>query len=205
MNRFSTLFFGILATFATSWIGLVLIPAYQIGNLQPVEDAATGDLNPPAQSGLSQHGSVVYAANGCAQCHTQVVRSANSGSEIEREWGARQTVARDFIYDKHPQMGVLRLGPDLASMAKRFPVASDLHTLLYAPAMKNGLSKMPSYSFLYETRKIQGEVSAEALKLDPPYAPKAGFEVVPTDEAKALVAYLLSLNRNYGLPEAPVK
>jgi cytochrome c oxidase cbb3-type subunit II len=30
-----------------------------------------------------------------------------------------------------------------------------------------------------------------------------GYEVVPTEDAKALVAYLLSLKRDYPLPEAP--
>jgi cytochrome c oxidase cbb3-type subunit 2 len=205
MNRFSTLFFGILAAFSLSWIGLVLVPAYQIGNLKPVEDAATGDLNPPAFSGLSQRGSVVYAANGCAQCHTQMVYSANNGADIDRQWGSRQTVARDFLYEKHPQLGVMRFGPDLASVGKRYSTAESLHTLLYAPSMKNSLSKMPAHSFLYETRRIRGEASLEALNLLPPYMPALGFEVVPTDDAKALVAYLLSLNRSYGLPEAPVK
>jgi len=37
----------------------------------------------------------------------------------------------------------------------------------------------------------------------PPDSPPEGYEVVPTYEAEALVAYLLSLNRNYPLPEAP--
>ena len=34
-------------------------------------------------------------------------------------------------------------------------------------------------------------------------APPPGYEVVPTAEGKALVDYLLSLKKNYPLPEAP--
>ena len=36
------------------------------------------------------------------------------------------------------------------------------------------------------------------------YAPEAGYGVVPTRRAKALVEYLLSLKINYSLPEAPI-
>jgi cytochrome c oxidase cbb3-type subunit 2 len=54
-------------------------------------------------------------------------------------------------------------------------------------------------------QQIQGQPSDEAIRgLTGPHAPPAGYEVVPTDDAKALVAYLLSLNRNYPLPEAPL-
>ena len=64
---------------------------------------------------------------------------------------------------------------------------------------------MPSYSYLYKVRKIQGQPSNESLVgLTGPHAPKPGYEVIPTDDAKALVAYLLSLNQNYPLPESPV-
>ena len=37
----------------------------------------------------------------------------------------------------------------------------------------------------------------------PPDKTPEGYEIVPTYEAEALVAYLVSLNRNYPLPEAP--
>jgi cytochrome c oxidase cbb3-type subunit II len=41
------------------------------------------------------------------------------------------------------------------------------------------------------------------LKLEGADAPRPGHEIVPTAEAEALVAYLLSLKRDYALPEAP--
>ena len=65
---------------------------------------------------------------------------------------------------------------------------------------------MPQYAFLYETRAIEGAGSVHALQFeaDSNYAPAAGYEVVPTDRAEALVEYLLSLQLNYSLPEAQI-
>lgn len=60
---------------------------------------------------------------------------------------------------------------------------------------------MPSYRFLYEKRRITGEPSAEALKLTGNDAPPTGWEVVPTYEAKCLVAYLMSLDQSHALNE----
>jgi cytochrome c oxidase cbb3-type subunit 2 len=64
---------------------------------------------------------------------------------------------------------------------------------------------MPSFNDLFLVRKIQGQLSKEALDLTGEDAPKPGYEVVPTSDAKNLVAYLLSLRHDYPLPEAPVK
>jgi len=58
---------------------------------------------------------------------------------------------------------------------------------------------------LFLVRKIQGQRSDEALDLTGADAPKEGYEVIPTVEAKNLVAYLLSLRHDYPLPEAPIK
>jgi hypothetical protein len=43
----------------------------------------------------------------------------------------------------------------------------------------------------------------DAVKLDGADVPPPGYEVVPTEDGKALVDYLLSLKRDYALPEAP--
>ena len=55
----------------------------------------------------------------------------------------------------------------------------------------------------FQTREIQGQPSVDALKLEGTEAPSPGYEIVPTQEGKALVGYLLSLKKNYPLPEAP--
>jgi len=61
---------------------------------------------------------------------------------------------------------------------------------------------MPPFRFLFEKRKIRGQPSPDALVLPREEAPAPGYEVVPKPEAKALVAYLLSLKANAPLPEA---
>jgi len=76
------------------------------------------------------------------------------------------------------------------------------HVHLYSPRSINLDSNMPSYRFLYEKRRIAGERSADALQLSGPDAPPEGWEIVPTYDAKCLVAYLMALNQSHPLKEA---
>jgi cytochrome c oxidase cbb3-type subunit 2 len=75
------------------------------------------------------------------------------------------------------------------------------HVHLYAPRSINPDSNMPAYRFLYEKRRIAGERSAEALQLSGSDAPPAGWEIVPTYDAKCVVAYLMGLNQSHPLKE----
>lgn len=61
---------------------------------------------------------------------------------------------------------------------------------------------MPAYKFLYETRRVSGERSADALKLSGAEALPDEWEVVPSYDAKCLVAYLMSLDQSHALTEA---
>ena len=60
---------------------------------------------------------------------------------------------------------------------------------------------MPGYHFLYEKRRISGERAADALKLGEGDAVPEGWEVVPTYDARCLVAYLMSLDQSHALNE----
>jgi cbb3-type cytochrome oxidase cytochrome c subunit len=73
------------------------------------------------------------------------------------------------------------------------------HVHLYSPRSINVDSNMPSYRFLYQTRRITDAPSADALKLTGSEAPTEGWEIVPTYDAKCLVAYLMSLNQSHPL------
>jgi cytochrome c oxidase cbb3-type subunit 2 len=75
------------------------------------------------------------------------------------------------------------------------------HVHLYSPRSINVDSNMPSYRFLYQTRRISDASSAEALRLTGSDAPPDGWEVVPTFDARCLVAYLMSLNQSHPLKE----
>jgi cytochrome c oxidase cbb3-type subunit 2 len=61
---------------------------------------------------------------------------------------------------------------------------------------------MPAFKFLYEKRRITGERAVDALKLTGEDAPEEGWEVVPSYDAKCLVAYLMSLDQSHELKEA---
>jgi cbb3-type cytochrome oxidase cytochrome c subunit len=78
------------------------------------------------------------------------------------------------------------------------------HQHLYNPrsVLVETVSNMPSYKFLYEKRRITGERSADALKLTGADAPGDEWEIVPSYDAKCLVAYLMSLDQSHELKEA---
>lgn len=193
-------FIGLLAAFVIGWGGLVLGSHKQLGSLAPYYDDSESASYPARPPGLAARGQLVYADLGCAACHTQQVRRPDFGSDKDRGWGDRQSVARDYIHQSRPQLGALRVGPDLANLAGRKPSppdAEDLYKLLYA-----GSELHPSFKFLFDDRKIVGQRSDQALRLIGKLAPTAGHEVVPTERAQTLVAYLLSLNTPYEYPEA---
>jgi cbb3-type cytochrome oxidase cytochrome c subunit len=319
MKGLAPLFLGIFGTFAFSWIGLTVIPTWQIGHLNPESDEEGTDHYPRPQSGLFVRGAHVYAANGCVYCHSQQVRADYIADDIERKWGNRRSAPRDYIFERPVFLGKMRMGQDLANIGARAPAPDESpapagaagspatapaaspgtspasaappaaaqaaspssgsspataaaaspgtspasaaspnaspppgqptgvaspspgqmanttpggsspaapsaqipgapwpiqtaglppmysaawhHVHLYAPRSINPDSNMPAYRFLYEKRRIAGERSAEALQLSGGDAPPQGWEVVPTYDAKCVVAYLMGLNQSHPLKE----
>jgi cytochrome c oxidase cbb3-type subunit 2 len=200
MKSGSVFFVGLFAALALSWGGIVLGSHKQLGALGPYFDEGDSASFPARPTGGAARGQLVYADLGCAACHTQQVRRPDVGGDQARGWGERQSVARDYIFQLRPQLGAARVGPDLANLAGRKPSApdaEDLLKLLYA-----GSPLHPAYAFLFENRAIAGERSAAALKLAGSLAPAAGREIVPTERAQSLVAFLLSLNNTYDYPES---
>jgi cbb3-type cytochrome oxidase cytochrome c subunit len=325
MKGLAPLFLGIFGTFAFSWVGLTVIPTWQIGHLNPESDEEGTDIYPRPQSGMFKRGEHVYAANGCVYCHTQQVRADYIADDIERKWGNRRSAPRDYIFDRPVFLGKMRMGQDLANIGARAPAPEEspstaggaspagapaaqaaagsaspgpsiaatgppgtqatsaapassppvgavespaaspsklalLHTSpappgqrtgvaspspgqmanttpggsspvapsaqtpgapwpiqtaglppmysaawhhvhLYSPRSINLDSNMPAYRFLYEKRRIAGERSAEALQLSGSDAPQDGWEVVPTYDAKCVVAYLMGLNQSHPMKD----
>ena len=332
MKGLAPLFLGIFGTFAFSWVGLTVIPNWQIGHLNPQSDEEGTDTYPMPQSGMFARGARVYAANGCAYCHSQQVRADYSGDDIERKWGDRRSAPRDYIFERPVFLGKMRMGQDLANVGARAPAEQESpppagaaapaaspapsaapsgaspapagagspspvsptskptgspspassptaapaaagaspapnasltpkptgspppagspatspsvprpnespaspsapvaaggsqaaasapwpevtageppmysaawhHVHLYSPRSINVDSVMPSYRFLYEARRISDAPSAEALHLTGSNAPREGWEIVPTFDAKCLVAYLMSLSQSHPLKE----
>jgi cbb3-type cytochrome oxidase cytochrome c subunit len=78
------------------------------------------------------------------------------------------------------------------------------HRHLYNPRSVNEDSNMPSYRFLYEKRRISGVISPDALNFagHENEKPEVGWEIVPSYDAKCLVAYLMSRDQSHPLKEA---
>lgn len=208
-ERFSAVFGGLFAAFAVSFLTFVMVPQIQLGNLEPRVDEEAGDIYPINAGGLGAQGREVYAANGCIYCHTQQVRDPIDTADVDRGWGARRTVARDYLYDEPVLLGVMRNGPDLSSIGARkdpkdpFKYTAAWHYLhLYNPRIVSPGSLMPSYHYLFEKRRILGQRAADALDLKGNNAPPPGYQVVPGPEARKLVGFLMSLDRTHPLPEA---
>jgi cytochrome c oxidase cbb3-type subunit 2 len=157
---------------------------------------------PLARPGDAHAGAEIYRANGCASCHTEMVRSSTLGSDIQRGWGARRSLAEDYLFEQPVMLGLQRIGPDLANFG-RTSETNRIYRRLYDPRLITPGSVMPPYRFLFETRKIGLFPAHDAIVLPDQDAPPAGYEIVPRPEARALAAYLLSLRQDGYLYEAP--
>jgi cytochrome c oxidase cbb3-type subunit 2 len=124
------------------------------------------------------------------------------GADISRGWGMRHSVAEDFLWDDPVQLGSVRVGPDLANVGLRYDMNWEL-LHLYSPQSVVKGSVMPPFRFLFVTQKIGGAPSPDALLLTGSDAPPAGYEVVPTEDAENLAAYLVSLRSDVPLHDAP--
>ncbi len=154
---------------------------------------------------MAQQGKEIYTSMGCLYCHSQQVRRKGFGADFERGWGDRQTVPRDYILQKRVLLGTSRTGPDLMSIGMRQPSAEWHYLHLYNPQFTSPGSIMPPFRFLFETRKVGDTPSPDALKIPdefPDEQPPPGYEIVPTERGRELVAYLLSLKLDYELPES---
>lgn len=131
------------------------------------------------------------------------------GADMDRGWGKRRSVALDYLYDRTVMTGSHRLGPDLGNIGERQHSRVWHLTHLYDPrrltseeSVAGVDSLMPAYPYLFTKRPRSAPHAVghrEALR-----SPGNDFELVPTPEAEALVAYLQSLQSGAGLYEAPV-
>jgi cytochrome c oxidase cbb3-type subunit 2 len=206
MNSGPLLFLGLFATMACSWTGFVLGPQLQLGGLTQTNTVVVGDAltktYPLPLPGDAHAGAEVYRANGCAACHTQVVRPTELGPDLHRNLGERRSLAEDYLFEQPVMMGSQRIGPDLANFA-RLADTNGIYLRLYDPRLITRGSAMPPFRFLFEVHKIGLFPSPEALVLPDQDAAPASYEIVPRPQARALAAYLLSRRQEGYLFEAP--
>lgn len=185
MNRGLMIFLGCVLTFTSAWLGLVILPYWQLNDEAPYQPTGSSAAYPLPPSAEVAAGVVSYQANGCIYCHSQQIRSQHfaNGADLARGWGQRRNVSRDYIYDQPILLGTMRTGPDLAAIGERNASPSWHHEHLYNPRSKSDWSIMPSFSFLYERRKIEnGRRDPEALTLGREWTVLPGKRYRPTDE-----------------------
>jgi len=126
------------------------------------------------------------------------------GPDIERQWGKRMSVSQDFLRDYPVQLGQLRLGPDLANYGGTHTNEAPIFLQLYQSPHKGTM--MPPYRFLFKrgTFKAGESVPSGAIIVSSPGDQKSAEWIIPTDDGKALAAYLMSLKAETSLFEAPV-
>ena len=143
---------------------------------------------------LQAEGREVYVANGCSYCHTQQVRPLPQ----DRVFG-RPSAPGDFAYQTPELLGSQRTGPDLTNIGVRQPSAVWQYIHLYNPRAVVPESVMPAFDWMFEIVD-HAPAGVTPVALPKAYAPAAGV-VVPTRDAQALLAYLLSLKQP-ALPSA---
>ena len=147
---------------------------------------------PQSFAGDNKRGELIYIREGCAQCHTQVIRPDYAGNDQIKRYGGReqeykkdlpapvrQTHPWDYMHEDFAMFGQRRIGPDLANAGYRYsdkegrpdPLKiARLYQYLYGPRSIQGhkWSNSPSYKHLFETKeKESAEGRGDALKLTP--------------------------------------
>jgi len=207
MNNIFKFSIGIFSTLAFAWLAFVIGARKQFGDLEPSptsleEDGSIPDdaeLFPRKLSGIALQGSKEYVSLGCTTCHTQQVRLVEAGFDVERGWGKRPSVPRDYIFHEEVNIGNTRVGPDLANVGQRGYSDEWLHIHLFQPQIVVPDSICPPSPFLYQTVSNKTSNAIEVKEFsDEPSSTKF---IVPTLRANRVISYLNSLKQDYELPE----
>ena len=187
------LLLGLAGTFALPWLVLIVWPYASFAKLSPVAyDEDAGDelkgFFPPARVASESRGQHVYFAQGCAQCHTQVIRPqyiGGDGDEFKKGWGAeqglfapkrtRQTTPYDYLGEFFAAIGQRRNGPDLANAAFRFANRGEVLAHLSDPRARHEWSTCPSQRHLFSIVKTQGQTPPLAMFITGQTCTRAGL------------------------------
>ena len=185
------LFGTVLVVFVVLTLIIAVWPAWWVQtNNAPLPDDEP--LTAEERRGLQ-----VYVAEGCVYCHTQQVRPLPQDTSRYGRPSAPGDYARlepTGPWRQTPSvLGTERTGPDLANIGDRQPGATWHHIHLYQPRALVEGSVMPAFPWLYEV-KARPDTGDVVVPVPGEHAPEEG-EVVATERAEALVAYLLSLRQ----------
>jgi len=146
MKGLAPLFLGIFGTFAFSWVGLTMIPNWQIGHLDPQMEEDGTDVYPQPQSGMVKRGARVYAANGCIYCHSQQVRADYAGADIWKYFD--EDLSDDIDKDAQNTLFIITDGyMDFEHTAGRL---SQEHRYTSCSQIINTLKKQPDWNTKFQ-------------------------------------------------------
>ena len=219
----NTFIIGLLVSFGTPWLLIIVVPSLSMANIKPVsfnerEDGKEGVYR-PLRNGRITDGAQVYGANGCYVCHSQVIRLTDAGSDVWRaDWAGlmptqdnpvdsrRETNVYDYEGERFAHIGLTRTGPDLSNVGLRIDgYAAEagvtpeawLFQHLYNPRSGGRYQSVCApQKHLFKTSKAKGQGDVDALAS----LTEDGEEIVPKAEARALASYLLSLKKNDLVP-----
>lgn len=183
---FSTVIFG----FAILTIIIAVGPAISVQeNNVPLPNSKP--MTKPELRGLN-----IYISEGCVYCHTQQVRPIPQ----DKIYG-RPSAPGDYarlkpldVWRMTPAiLGSERTGPDLSNIGNRQPSEVWQFIHLYEPRSVVKASVMQAFPWLFEVKE-NPDSNDLVVPVPKEYVPKNG-KVVATQDAKDLVAYLLSLKQ----------
>jgi len=186
------LFSSALAFFLFLTMIICILPAL---NNQKVYQPLPGS-NPLTEE--ESNGKLIYIREGCVACHTQQVRNV----DMDQVFGNRPSLAIDYARNKRLNlfqntatlMGTERTGPDLTNIGARQPSTDWQYSHLFNPRSVVPESVMPSYKWLFLEKDELGVGDVE-VKVPDEFKRGIKGKIVPSKDAKDLVAYLLSLKQ----------
>jgi len=151
---------------------------------------------------LELHGRDLYIANGCYNCHSQMIRPIFS--EVKRY--SEYSKPGESVYDHPFQWGSRRIGPDLARVGMTNPGALWHLQHFEDPRSSTPQSIMPAYPALARTTIDYGAVSsaiAAARTLGVPYGPevKDGLELAKAQARKVATEIVESIKQTKPLDD----
>ena len=181
MNKSLAIFGGSTLIYVALAILMGVLPGIWLSNISPLPGMKP--LTP-----VEARGRDIYVSEGCSYCHTQQVRPL-AGDEIF----GRPSVPGDYAYQTPELLGSERNGPDLSNVGARQSSSVWQYIHLYQPRAVVPQSIMPAFPWLFQVVD-KAPAGQSRVPLPPDFAPAHG-EVVPTEDGKALVAYILSLKQ----------
>jgi len=216
---------GVIGSFGLAWLLVLVAPFLALRWLPAARFDEQSDGQAgfyfPKRAGRTLDGVLVYAANGCNQCHSQFIRPTYAGTDMFRDdWGGlaedmdrgdtrRETNAFDFQGERHAMLGVARIGPDLSNLGRRldarFGEGDDssaeawLMRHLYDPRLDPARSNSicPPHRYLFKVQPVLGARSDDDAIAG---AGAPGEQVLPGPQARALVNYLRNLRKDQKIP-----